>query len=76
MTAYFFLWPLCGALDTIPALDDIGLEADGPRSAVQLEKQAARVTEHRTDFISAPKRSCRRGAVLTNRLEIPARLVS
>jgi len=56
--AYFFLRPLCRAFDTIPAFDDIGLEAYRPRSAVQLEEQAASIAEHRTEFISTPKRSC------------------
>jgi len=76
MAAYLFLWPLCRALDTVPALDDIGLEAYRPRSAVQLEEQAASIAEHRTQFISTPKRSCRSGAVLANRLSIPRRPVS
>jgi hypothetical protein len=65
---YLFLWSLSRAFDTVPALDHIGLEAYRSRSAVEFEEQAARVAEHRADFISSPQRGCRCRTVLAYRL--------
>ena len=56
------------SLGTVSRLDDIGLEADGARPAVQLEKEAASVAEYEAVFITAPERrgTCR--TVLANGL--------
>lgn len=44
-------------LDAVATLDDIGLEGDGARPAVQLEKQAAGIAEDGAGFIATPERS-------------------
>lgn len=43
-------------LDTIATLDDIGLERDWSRAAVQLEEQAAGIAEDGARFIASPER--------------------
>lgn len=53
------------SLDTIAALDDIGLERNGAWSAVQLEKQAAGIAEDLTSLIASPERGSRGLAVHT-----------
>lgn len=53
-----------GGLDAIARLDNVGLEGDRARSAVQLEEEATCVAEDRTDLIASPERSRRCGAVL------------
>jgi hypothetical protein len=62
-------------LDAVAALDDICLERDGSRSAVQLQEEAAGVAENRTCLIAAPERCCARSAVLAHRLDAGQRLV-
>lgn len=47
-------------LDTVPALDDIRLQADRPRASVQLEEKSAGIAQHGAGFIAPPQR-CRRG---------------
>jgi hypothetical protein len=43
-----------GCLDTVTALDDIGLEADGTRATVQLEEKAASVAQDGTHLVATP----------------------
>jgi hypothetical protein len=59
---------LTGGLDAIPALDDIGLEADGSRAAVELQEEATGIAENRAGLVAAPERSGAGGTVLTDRL--------
>jgi hypothetical protein len=63
------------SLDAIAALDDIGLERDGARSAVQLQEEPAGVAENRACLIAAPERSGACSAVLTYRLAASQRYV-
>jgi len=56
-------------LDAVAALDDIGLEGDGPGAAVQLEEEAAGIAEHGAGLVAAPERRGARGAVLADGLE-------
>ena len=53
----FLLSSQARALDSIPTLDHICLQTDGSRSAMKLEKETARVAQHRSDLIPSPKRS-------------------
>jgi hypothetical protein len=57
------------SLDAVAALDDIGLEGDGSRAAMQLQKETAGVAEHGTCLIASPKRCSARRAVLTYGLQ-------
>ena len=57
---------LSGVLDPIPALDDIGLQTDGPGPTMQLQEQATGIAEHRAGLVSAPERRSRGLAVLAN----------
>ena len=43
-----------GALDPVSTFDNIGLEADRTRSAVELQKEAAGIAEHRTSVVTPP----------------------
>ena len=51
---YLSLLALSSTLDSISTFDNIGLEAYRSRSPMQLEKEAARIAEHRSDFVSSP----------------------
>lgn len=55
-------------LDAVAALDDIRLERDGARAAVQLQEQPAGVAQHGARLIAAPERRRARRAVLADRL--------
>lgn len=55
-----------GGLDPVPALDHVGLETDGPRSAVQLEEKTTGIAKHAACFVAAPKWCCAGAAVLAN----------
>jgi hypothetical protein len=56
------------SLDAVAAFDDIGLEGDGSRAAVQLQEEAAGIAEDRARLIATPERRGARGAVLADRL--------
>jgi hypothetical protein len=60
---------LRGSFDTVPALDNVCLQADRTRSAVELEEQAASVAEHGAGFIATPERGGTCRAVLAYRLQ-------
>lgn len=62
----FSTWASC--LDSIAALDHIGLEANGPWSAMELQEEPARITEHGPYLIPTPERSGRGTTILTNGL--------
>jgi hypothetical protein len=51
---YLALRALASSFNPIPALDNIGLEADRARTTVQLEKKAAGIAEDGAEFIPAP----------------------
>ena len=55
-------------LDAIPALDDIGLQRDGTRTAVQLQKETTGIAEDGARLIAPPERGGAGGAVLADRL--------
>jgi len=57
-----------GRLDAVAALDDVGLEGDGARPAVQLEEEAAGVAQDGARLVTAPERRGAGGAVLADRL--------
>jgi len=57
---------LACSLDPITTLDDICFEADGSRSIVQLEEQAASVAQNRARVIATPQRCCAGFAVLAD----------
>jgi len=63
------LAPWAARLDAVAALDDIRLERDGARAAVQLQEEAAGVAQHGARLIAAPERGGACGAVLADRLE-------
>ena len=42
------------SLDSVSALDNVGLERDGARAAVELEEQAAGVAQNRAGLVAAP----------------------
>lgn len=48
------------SLDSVPALDHIGLEADRPGAAVKLQEQTASIAEYRSRLIATPERCSRR----------------
>jgi hypothetical protein len=51
---YLALRALASSFNPIPAFDNISLEADGPWTAVQLEKKTAGTAEDGAEFIPAP----------------------
>ena len=61
-------WP--ARLNTIAALDDIGLERDGSRPAVQLQEEAAGIAENGTRLVASPEGCGACSAVLADRLLI------
>lgn len=68
MVAYLLAGAGRASLDAVATLDDIGLEGDGPRAAVQLQEEAAGVAEHRAGLIASPEGRRARGAVLADGL--------
>jgi hypothetical protein len=67
---FLLLAVLASSLDTVPTLDHIGLETDGPRPAVQLEKESTGIAEHRSVVVAPPQRRRARGAILADGLKI------
>jgi hypothetical protein len=57
-------------LHAVAALDDIRLERDGARAAVQLQEEAAGIAENRAILIAAPERGSAGRAVLADRLMV------
>lgn len=70
------VWAHARIFDPIPALDHVGLERYRARSVVQLEKQAAGVTEDRPELISSPEGSGRGAAIVAGGLRGFAIVVS
>jgi hypothetical protein len=66
---YLSLCAGSASLDAVAALDDIGLERDGARAAVQLQEEAAGVAEDGARLIAAPEGRRARSAILADRLE-------
>jgi len=60
---YLLLRPRARCFDAVAALDHVGLEADGSRAAVQLEKETAGVAEDGAGLIATPEGSGARAAV-------------
>ena len=54
--SYLFVFRHVGAhgLDAVTALDDVGLQRDGARAAVQLQKEAAGVAEDGAGLVASP----------------------
>ena len=67
---YLLSRPLTSCLDAIAAFDDICFEADGSRSAVQLQEEPAGIAENRTRLIATPKWSRACGTILANGLQL------
>lgn len=63
--AYFFLLCLARSLDPVATLDDIRLQADGTRGAVELEEQTTGIAQDGADLVPPPQWCRRGGAVLT-----------
>lgn len=65
-------YPLTSAwtagLNAVATLDDISLERDRSRSAVQLQEEAAGIAENGARLIASPERRSACGAVLADRL--------
>ena len=57
-------------LYAVAALDDVCLERDWSRAAMQLQKQPAGVAQHGARLIATPERGGARGAVLADRLKM------
>ena len=68
MVHKYLLAPWPTRLDAVAALDDIRLERDWSRTAVQLQKQSTGVAQHSARLIATPERRGARGAVLADRL--------
>ena len=53
---YLFIFRHVGphGLDAVAALDDVGLQRDGTRAAVQLQKEAAGVAEDGAGLVASP----------------------
>lgn len=73
---YLSFLALCRTFDTIATFDHIGLEADGSRTAVQLEEEAASIAEDRANFIPPPQRCRRCLAILAYGLQIDIVMIS
>lgn len=43
-----------GSLDAVAALDDVRLETDGTRTAMQLEEETASIAQNRTHLVAPP----------------------
>lgn len=52
----FYFHARAHGLDTVAALDDIGLERNGAWPTMQLEEQAAGIAEYLTSLIASPER--------------------
>ena len=66
---YLFASARRARLDAIPTFDDIGLEGDGPRAAVQLQEKTAGIAQNGAGLIAAPEGRGARRAVLADGLE-------
>lgn len=71
-SAYLLAHAGSASLDAVAALDDIGLERDGSRAAVQLQEEPAGVAEDGARFIATPERSGACRAVSADRLDMSA----
>ena len=56
------------SLDAVAALDNVCLEGNGPRPAVQLEEQAAGIAEDGAGLVATPQRSGGRLTILADGL--------
>ena len=43
-----------GSLDAVAALDDVRLETDGTRTAMQLEEETASIAKNRAHLVATP----------------------
>jgi hypothetical protein len=68
--SYLLSSTLAASLDAVSALNDVCLEADRPRPAVELEEQATGIAKHRTGLVSPPQGSGAGRAILADRLQI------
>lgn len=63
--AYLLLLCLARGLDPVATLDDIRLQADRTRRAVELEEQTTGIAQDGADLVPPPQRCRRGGTVLT-----------
>jgi hypothetical protein len=68
LLTYLLATAWTASLDAVAALDDIGFEADGARTAVELQKKPAGIAEDRARLIAPPERGGAGGAVLADGL--------